>query len=243
MAELRKFLFDNFVIEDKKKNKLDLIEPEPVEEPILEEEPEQVKIEPEPEPVIEDKEPEPEVVTFSEEEVAEKVKEAQQQGYENGIKAAQDSIEQETKALLESINTKLIAIIANTVKAEETAEKEVFALARAVIDKLVPGLNDKYAAEIVSKFIADNFNSFKKEAKLSFYIHPDIISYAQETIAKLANSHDFEGKIALHKDASLDKADCRVEWENGGVERNSEKLGEKIKDLLAEEPEGNQNNE
>ena len=71
-----------------------MIEPEPVEEPILEEEPEQVKIEPEPEPVIEDKEPEPEVVTFSEEEVAEKVKEAQQQGYENGIKAAQDSIEQ-----------------------------------------------------------------------------------------------------------------------------------------------------
>lgn len=48
---------------------------------------------------------------------------------------------------------------------------------------------------------------------MSFYIHPDIISYAQETIAKLANSYDFEGKIALHKDASLGKADCRIEWE------------------------------
>lgn len=241
MAELKKFLFDNFVIEDKKKIKSKLEEPE---EAVLPEQ--EVELEPivvEPEPVVEEVEPEPEVITFSEEEVAEKVKEAEKKAYERGLKAAQESIEQSQKELLESINNKLIALIANTMKAEETAEQEAFVLARAVVDKLVPGLNEEHAAEIVNKFIADNFNSFKNESKLSFYIHPDIISYAQETIAKLANSYDFEGKIALHKDASLEKADCRIEWENGGVERNSAELGERVKNLLAEEPEGNKNNE
>lgn len=241
MAELKKFLFDNFVIEDKKKIKSKLEEPE---EAVLPEQ--EVELEPivvEPEPVVEEVEPEPEVITFSEEEVAEKVKEAEKKAYERGLKAAQESIEQSQKELLESINNKLIALIANTIKAEETAEQEAFVLARAVVDKLVPGLNEEHAAEIVNKFIADNFNSFKNESKLSFYIHPDIISYAQETIAKLANSYDFEGKIALHKDASLEKADCRIEWENGGVERNSAELGERVKNLLAEEPEGNKNNE
>ena len=69
---------------------------------------------------------------------------------------------------------------------------------------------------------------------MCFYIHPDIISYVQENIAKLANSHDFEGKISLHKDASLGKADCRVEWENGGVERNTGRLVEKVEELLAD---------
>ena len=220
MAELKKFLFDNFVIEDKKTKSepekkaqeaeailLSEPEPEPIAEPIMTE----------PEPVVAVAEPEPEVIMFSEEEVAEKVKEAEQEAYNKGLKAAQESIEQTQKELLESINNKLIALIANAVKAEENAEHEAFVLARAVVDKLVPGLN--------------------------FYIHPDIISYAQETIAKLANSYDFEGKIALHKDASLEKADCRVEWENGGVERNSAELGERVKDLLAEEPEGKNENE
>ena len=246
MAELKKFLFDNFVIEDKKTKSepekkaqeaeailLSEPEPEPIAEPVMTE----------PEPVVAVAEPEPEVIMFSEEEVAEKVKEAEQEAYNKGLKAAQESIEQTQKELLESINNKLIALIANAVKAEENAEHEAFVLARAVVDKLVPGLNEEHAAEIVNKFIADNFNSFKNESKLSFYIHPDIISYAQETIAKLANSYDFEGKIALHKDASLEKADCRIEWENGGVERNSAELGERVKNLLAEEPEGNKNNE
>lgn len=244
MVELKKFLFDNFVIEDKKKIKSEPEEPKEPEEEILPEQ--EVEVEPivvEPEPVVEEVEPEPEVITFSEEEVAEKVKEAEKEAYERGLKAAQESIEQSQKELLESINNKLIALIANTIKAEETAEQEAFVLARAVVDKLVPGLNEEHAAEIVNKFIADNFNSFKNESKLSFYIHPYIISYAQETIAKLANSYDFEGKIALHKDASLEKADCRIEWENGGVERNSAELGERVKNLLAEEPEGNKNNE
>ena len=241
MAELKKFLFDNFVIEDKKKIKSKLEEPEAAVLPEQEVELEPIVVEPE--PVVEEVEPEPEVITFSEEEVAEKVKEAEKKAYERGLKAAQESIEQSQKELLESINNKLIALIANTMKAEETAEQEAFVLARAVVDKLVPGLNEEHAAEIVNKFIADNFNSFKNESKLSFYIHPDIISYAQETIAKLANSYDFEGKIALHKDASLEKADCRIEWENGGVERNSAELGERVKNLLAEEPEGNKNNE
>ena len=245
MAELRKFLFDNFVIEDKKKAQPipEPIEPEEEIEALPEAEPEPAPIEVEPEPMVEEAEPEPEIITFTEEEVAEKVKNAEQEAFEKGYKAAQESIEQNTKELLETINTKLIAIIANSNKAEEKAEHEVFTLAKAVVDKLVPGLNDEYATEIVNKFIKDNFNSFKNESKLSFYIHPDIISYVQETIAKLANSYDFEGKISLHKDAGLGKADCRIEWENGGVERNSAELSERVKDLLAEEPEGKNENE
>ena len=91
---------------------------------------------------------------------------------------------------------------------------------------------EQQAAELVSGFIADNFNNFKDEAKLSFYIHPDIISYAQEKIASLANSYDFEGKIALHKDSSLAKNDCRIEWENGGVELNGADQLAKVTALL-----------
>ena len=247
MAELRKSLFDNFVIEEKRKNKPEVVEPEPEVLPAVEMQPEE-----EPEEKQEDVReadfeeivpPGPEVKTFTEEEVAEKIKIAEQDAYERGFKTAQEGIENTTAALLENINNRLMTLIAASAQAEENAEQEAFALARAVVEKLVPSLTEENAAGIVKKFIGENFNNFKNEAKLSFYIHPDIISYAQETIAKLANSYDFEGKIALHKDASLGKADCRIEWENGGVERNSAELGKKIEDLLAVKPEGKKNDE
>ena len=249
MAELRKFLFDNFVIEEKKKNKPEaVIEPEPETPPVAEPEPvvepeepkeEITEVEYEAEPLP----PEQEIKNFTEEEDAEKLKAEEKEAYERGLQTARDGIESTMAALLENIGNKLTTLIADSSKAEENAEQEAFALARAVVEKLVPNLTAENAAEIVKKFIAENFNSFKNEAKLSFYIHPDIISYVQETIAKLANSYDFEGKISLHKDASIEKSDCRVEWENGGVERNSAALGEKIKDMLADKPEGKKNDE
>lgn len=40
MAELRKFLFDNFVIEEKRKNKPEVVEPEPEVLPAVEMQPE-----------------------------------------------------------------------------------------------------------------------------------------------------------------------------------------------------------
>lgn len=247
MAELRKFLFDNFVIEEKRKNKPEVVETEPEVLPIAETLPvEETKKDDDDvnDAAFEEiATPEPKEKTFTEAEVAEKIKAAEQAAYERGLKTARVGIENTISALLENINNRLMALLADSSRAEENAEQEIFALARAVVEKLVPSLTEENAADIVKKFIGENFNNFKNEAKLSFYIHPDIISYAQETIAKLANSYDFEGKIALHKDASIDKADCRIEWENGGVERNSAELGKKIEDLLAVKPEGKKNDE
>ena len=70
---------------------------------------------------------------------------------------------------------------------------------------------------------------------MSFYFNPETIKDIQETIGKLANSNDFEGKISLHKDSSLGMADCRIEWENGGVELNNDKTLEKLDNLLNNE--------
>ena len=91
---------------------------------------------------------------------------------------------------------------------------------------------EENAVALVDKFLQDNFNNFKYNEKLSFYINPDIISYIQDSIVKLANSNDFEGKISIHKDSSLERCACRVEWENGGVEYSPDKQLEQIGQML-----------
>ncbi len=230
MSELKKFLFDNFVVGENKKNKL-----EPAEEPEVFLQPSEPESS---EPVDADfaelPAEEPEVKSYTEEEVADRIKTAEQDAYERGFKTSQEGIDATVSALLENISQKLTALVADTSSAETEREKQSMELVKTIVEKLVPGLSEEHAVEIVNGFISENFKNFKNEAKLSFYIHPDIISYVQENIAKLANSHDFEGKISLHKDASLGKADCRVEWENGGVERNTGRLVEKVEELLAD---------
>ena len=229
MGQYQKFQFDNFVIgEDNQLQKEPAAEAVPVEPETIEAE----RIVPET-PEVRDAIVE-EIISYSEEEVAAKEKLAEERGYELGFKTAQEGFEAQNSRLLEEINNRLLMLAANVGSKECELENQALEIARTAIGKLVPVIEKENAVALVNDFLVKNFKNFKNEAKLAFYFNPEIIPQVQENIARLANIHDFEGKIALHKDASLAVSDCRIEWENGGVERNGAKMLEKIDNILDE---------
>ncbi len=216
MSELKKFLFDNFVIGGKEKKPQpeetviaeETVESQPIEEPINEEDEEYTSQD---SSLFAEE-------TYTRSEVEIKEQKAEQTGYEKGYTAAQQEQLAENNKLLTDISQKLTILLAQTGNEEKIKEEDAVKLLKQGIMTLVPILQEENATSLVSKFLEDNFNNFKYNEKLSFYIHPDIISYVQETIVKLAKMNDFEGKIAIHKDDNLERSACRVEWDNGGVE-------------------------
>ena len=235
MADFQKFMFDNFVIECED----DHCQPvalEPVGEPELssppaaENEPQTAEFE-----EIPATEPEPEPVkNYNEAELAEKVKQAEEAAYEKGFKSAQQGLEAKTVALLEAVNSQLTLLVAGAGEESKEKDKEVLALAKAVIRGIFPTMEEEYATASIQKFLEDNFPSFKKESSLAFYFNPEVIGDVKDCLARLANINDYEGKISLHKDAALGLSDCRVEWENGDLERDGHKMLEKVDKLLEE---------
>ena len=223
MAEIKKFLFDNFII-----NGGDTKIPEPLPE-IVEEESE-IPVEEEIEIKEEDHVEAEEV--FSRRELEDKVAAAEHEGYENGYKQAKEEQEEEKNRLLNDISQKLTVLLAQCDNMGKQYEDEAAKVLKQALQTLVPPLLEENAQTLVNEFLQKNFNNFKYNEKLSFYIHPDIISYAQDCIVKLANSNDFEGKIAIHKDSSLDKSSCRVEWDNGGVEYTPGEQLSQVEEML-----------
>lgn len=244
MPQFQKFQFDNFIIDDEEASAVfeedraaEALAEETVSEPVAEntEEPvdvsfEEVETEPEvePEPLFE---PEP---TFSEEEVNLREKQAEEKGCERGRQEAREETESQNTALLENINNRLAVLAAEMQENRKESDNQVLDMVSAALHKLLPTLAKEQAREIVSGFLTENFPNFKNEPKLSFYFNGENISWVQEKIARLAAVNDFEGKIALHKDNSLAPCDCRIEWENGGVERKMNKMLEKVDNLLEE---------
>ncbi len=230
MAELKKFLFDNFIVGGKDKVKKSPTEAEIVDSEILPKIPvenEYVPVEEvqqEEEPVIEE--------TFSKTELEAKTAIAEQQGYERGYKQASEEQIAENNRLLADISQKLTVLLVQNEETNKVTEDEAANVIKEGLKAIVPTLLDENALDLVNKFLKDNFNNFKHNEKLSFYIHPDIISYIQESIVKLANTNDFEGKIAIHKDGNLSKSSCRVEWDNGGVEYAPQGQLEEVEQML-----------
>ena len=228
MAEVKKFLFDNFIVGGRTETKL----PEPLPEVVEENQPEEKEKE---DDVMTWEEaqsytPEPEE-TYSKEELEAKAALAEQSGYDRGYAAAQAEISSETNRLMNDISQKLSLLLAKEDVAR-VSEEDALQVIKKGLQTLVPTLLDEQAGSLVAKFLQDNFNNFKHNEKLSFYIHPDIISYIQDIIVKLANSNDFEGKIAIHKDSTLEKSSCRVEWDDGGVEYTPQEQLAQVEELL-----------
>lgn len=229
MAQFQKFMFDNFIIscDDEKCVAEPVVEPEIENESAPSETPE-VIVEPRTIEITEVETP----ISYTQEELDQEIKRSEERGYERGYQLASSEQEQRTEELLNNINTRLIALLAESAQNDEKREQQSLRFTMDVITKLFPTLEKEQAVSEINKFMTDNFPNFRREAYLSFSFNPEVISEVSSIIAKLANSNDFEGKISVHKDASLGASDCRIEWENGGVERNTHKMLEKVNELL-----------
>lgn len=230
MSGYKKYEFDNFVLDDDRAEvatpaaEVATPEEEPTETAVST--PEVVETVPEPQAVV--------APTYSEEEMNAAKTAAQKLGYEEGYRAKTEEIDNQTTGLLVELDKHIGDLLSAREALQKELERDFMELNLSVIKKLLPHISQEHAEEILTQFLNENFANFKTEAKLSFYFNPDIIGKMQAQIANLARINDFEGKIALHKDASLGVSDCRVEWENGGVQSGSDKLLEKVNNLLEE---------
>lgn len=230
MSGYKKYEFDNFVLDDDRAEvatpTAEVATPEEELTETAVSTPEVVETVPEPQAVV--------APTYSEEEMNAAKTAAQKLGYEEGYRAKTEEIDNQTTGLLLELDKHIGDLLAQKEQLQKELERDFMELNLAVIKKLLPHISQEHAEEILTQFLNENFANFKSEAKLSFYFNPDIIGKMQAQIANLARINDFEGKIALHKDASLGVSDCRVEWENGGVQSGSDKLLEKVNNLLEE---------
>ena len=134
--------------------------------------------------------------------------------------------------LLEDISNRLREIFVNFDKKAMEIENSSLHFAVELLRKLLPTLEQKQAEAEVKNFMAHNFANFAAQETLSFAFNPETISLVSDSIGRLAEQNDFEGKIAVHKDTSLGPSDCRIEWKSGGVERKVSASLDKIEDLI-----------
>ena len=72
----------------------------------------------------------------------------------------------------------------------------------------------------------------KQEPRLVAYVHSARLDALQERLAQLSASSGFEGRVVLIGDDEMGQSDCRVEWADGGVEREAGRIWRAIEEAL-----------
>lgn len=181
---------------------------------------------------VQEAEVEENLAVYTEEEFKEALSQAEEIAYNKGLEEAKNSLEEKQNILLEDIKNQLMTIFASLEDKKSDMEISMLNFAVSMVRKLLPTLEKERAEKEVKNFLAENFSNFSSQEALSFSFHPDIISKVADSIGRLAEQNDFEGKISVHKDVSLGLSDCRVEWKSGGVERKTSNVINNVENLI-----------
>jgi flagellar assembly protein FliH len=92
----------------------------------------------------------------------------------------------------------------------------------AVVARALPELARRNTQIEVEGLIRTCLSELYDEPRVVIRAADPVIDAVQKDIDRIAASCGFTGKIALFGDPEMAPTDCRVEWADGGAERNFE---------------------
>lgn len=172
---------------------------------------------------------------FSEAEMQGACDVARRQGEEAGVargKAeAVAAFDKQVAATLAGIVQQTAAIGKSTADQAEAAGKSLD-VAMAVIKKLFPALAARNGIAEIEEILTQCLSSLKQEPRLVAYVSPTQLDALQARMAGLSAANGFEGRVVLIGDDKMADSDCRVEWADGGVERDSNLIWRTIEEAI-----------
>lgn len=171
--------------------------------------------------------------TFSEFELDEAKRIAFAEGHEAGVKEAAEVTERRQAEALTALAAGFAQVMAEQRVAVEALRRDAVQLAVAVTRKLQPEMARRHGTEEIAGVIRECLLQIDEAARLMVRVHPDLLEGVRAEAQRVADEAEFEGKILFAPDPKLALGDCRVEWGNGGADRDQALLWTEIEGIVA----------
>ena len=149
---------------------------------------------------------------------------AESVAYRNGFAAGQSQAQAEAAqkvAAALAVNSDAMTRIEKGLAGIETRlETEAVEVAVAVGSKLAPELIARQPFAEIAALATDCFRHLVKTPHVAVRIAPDLYDEAKQKLEDIAAAGGFEGRLVVLSETGLASGDCRIEWADGGVNRD-----------------------
>ena len=154
-----------------------------------------------------------------------KLAEAETAAHRRGYAEAQNDAAVETSrrvaATLERIATTL-ADAGNALGSIETRlECEAVEVAVAIARKLTPTLLEREPFAEISTLAGGCFRELMTAPHIAVRVNDALYATAREKLDEIARAAGFEGRLVVLGEPGIGVGDCRIEWADGGITRDS----------------------
>lgn len=123
-------------------------------------------------------------------------------------------------ATLSAIAQSLIRMIGEFDAAVRTMREDSAVIALEVARKLAQVALEAYPLKEVEALLADCLHKLHREPRIVVRVSSACAERLREDIDRLCAEHAFSGRVVIIAEPSIIGSDCRIEWADGGVERD-----------------------
>jgi len=153
--------------------------------------------------------------------LAEAEEAARARGYPQGERDAQVEISRRIASTLESIATGIEAAAGALKAIEAKLECEAIEVAVAVARKLAPSLIEREPFAEISALASGCFRELVAAPHIVVRVNEGLYAASREKIDDIARAHAFAGRLVVLGEPNIAAGDCRIEWADGGVHRDT----------------------
>jgi len=145
-------------------------------------------------------------------------------GFANGKAAAEAAAVVRVSATLEMLADQLEYLVQSAADTAARQREGVIEIGAAIARKLLPDLSRRQGTAEVETLIATVITDLIDEPRMVIRVADADLDALSERIDAIATRRGFAGKVVLLAEPSVASGDCRIEWADGGVERDSARL-------------------
>ncbi len=153
-------------------------------------------------------------------------------GYTAGQGDAAVRTEQEIKAVLENVATSCRTIL-DTLDAEtDRLRREAADLALTVAGKLTHALMAREPLVEIEALLDEALSHLSGAPRVTILVNDLWIDRIEPRLAEIAAAKGFEGRMVVLGSPEVSLVDCRIEWQGGGLARDSRAMHREIKEIV-----------
>ncbi|HAX91604.1 MAG TPA: hypothetical protein DCY07_05260 [Rhodospirillaceae bacterium] len=172
--------------------------------------------------------------TYTEEQLEAAKKEAYQSGFNAGQTAAAEDQQQRLNVLLSQIDQRLLRLIEGQKNEWERQLGQLQEIALVIARKIMPRFVAEHGLDEVDAIVSKVITEMSREPRLVFRVNESQFDEAKRRIDAIAAQAAYAGKLVILGEAELGLSECRIEWADGGIERDVKTMWQCIDRVLGE---------
>jgi flagellar assembly protein FliH len=146
---------------------------------------------------------------------------AREEGHEAGRAEAVGEAEQVAAIALKAAGEQLKALMAAAQERQEALTQEMAKAVATMARKLLPALARKHGVGEIEGLVAECLGRLHEEPRIVVRVNDEVLDPVRQRLDALAATLGFAGRFVLLAADDIAPGDARVEWADGGVERDT----------------------